>query len=695
MTPAQHTNVLAVEQAMSRRYMERLEERLSKPIHYGTTRNEKWLKGHPQLGRDLSIIGPLVGRVGLDDTAPDLGTSFYVGPMHGRVDGHEVYCWHAPTVSKLFYQPDSDDTAAGAVVTRRTFVAANDELVDYRDEHVAGTPHPDPFPISAPVLPDAPASSARRRMASEAVETPGIVPTPASEPEINPAPEPDTEPESLPEGEPTFATKVEPASDSAEGPASSQPSTVPEQLLQGMRAVDVVLDRLASPRGERLTSVLSTLQPDQHELALAPADESMIIQGHPGTGKTIIAVHRAAFLASDEEDGPALRRVLLVGPTDGYVRHIIGMLAPLADLDKVRVASLEELMLEVRGMKSSVGGALDGRYDASDERAGGLAQRAKAMLDARGGFASGKDVRTANLKKLYEFLRANGDSAERISGNREIQKWLEDLPSFEQVSNRRRYLPLLARCALAIQPVPSTDRFEHVVVDEAQDVTQIEWSVLEQFLRPRGDWTLVGDMNQRRSDATYMSWMQIADHLALGTEEQPIEPVVIERGYRSTSAILKFADKLLPAGQRGALTLQTNGAPVGGLLVRAKGPEALHAKAVDVATQLGDKYAAGTVAVLTVDPHGSYTALFSAGWRRVANSQELFAKGDRQLRIYSPEHARGLEFDAVVVVEPLAFPENLGRAGQLYTSLTRANRELHVVYQAGLPDALRRAFKAL
>lgn len=59
------------------------------------------------------------------------------------------------------------------------------------------------------------------------------------------------------------------------------------------------------------------------------------------------------------------------------------------------------------------------------------------------------------------------------------------------------------------------------------------------------------------------------------------------------------------------------------------------------------------------------------------------------VRVTTIDEARGLEFDAVVVVEPADFPLNIGRHGPLYTALTRANRELSVVYSRSLPDALR------
>ncbi len=59
------------------------------------------------------------------------------------------------------------------------------------------------------------------------------------------------------------------------------------------------------------------------------------------------------------------------------------------------------------------------------------------------------------------------------------------------------------------------------------------------------------------------------------------------------------------------------------------------------------------------------------------------------VRVFSPQSARGLEFDGVVVVEPAAFDQNVGRDGQLYTSLTRATKELTVVHSQPLPKVLR------
>ena len=60
------------------------------------------------------------------------------------------------------------------------------------------------------------------------------------------------------------------------------------------------------------------------------------------------------------------------------------------------------------------------------------------------------------------------------------------------------------------------------------------------------------------------------------------------------------------------------------------------------------------------------------------------------MAVLSINEARGLEFDAVLVIEPSQFPENVGRQGPLYTALTRANRELAVLHSKPLPEKLRR-----
>jgi len=83
-------------------------------------------------------------------------------------------------------------------------------------------------------------------------------------------------------------------------------------------------------------------------------------------------------------------------------------------------------------------------------------------------------------------------------------------------------------------------------------------------------------------------------------------------------------------------------------------------------------------------------ALRSKGWASSTHESHQWEKEAQRVVVANPDEARGLEFDGVVVVEPADFPKNFGRNGPLYTALTRANRELAVVYSRSLPDGLRR-----
>ena len=196
-------------------------------------------------------------------------------------------------------------------------------------------------------------------------------------------------------------------------------------------------------------------------------------------------------------------------------------------------------------------------------------------------------------------------------------------------------------------------------------------------------------MNQRRTDFGDSSWERLVERLSLVTTAGPVVPSVIERGYRSTQPILDFAKPLLPRGERTAQSLQQEGpTPKVTRVTRAADRDPM---AISEAERLLATYPAGTVAVITVDNDaaGLEKALLSGEWRR---SDQLgdWRKNDRLLALRTPETARGVEFDGVVVVEPGVFPRNLARVGPLYTSLTRANRELAVVHHQPLPDGLRR-----
>ena len=675
---------LPYEQAKNEEYLDKLEKKLRRDPRLDVDWNVIWIDGAAHQRKVVGVLHPFIGRVGLDSEDEDLGRSFYIGPRRFDQDGIRVISWAAPRARDIWFQPDPEASEIAAqVVMRRTFSLRHGAISDLDDEIVREVA-PSPFAEAQISIPEPPAGTSRRRTVTPSRESP-----------------PEQEPKALPKESlkaPYAGTPPAPQRPESATQRQHPPKLLDDLLKRGMRAPETVLKLLSAPRSDQLTSVLSTLQPDQHRLVSWPHDEPLIVQGYPGTGKTIVATYRAAYLVNPalyDDEGPLAGRrrlrILLIGPTDAYVHHDSDINRRLYGVSLIHLTHLEMLLGDTTRVKGQWGGRIGGHYSDVDAKARGLAEQAARIARANSLIMEGPGSARANIKIIYDLIRSNGTTQKKISSDHAQVGWMEELPEFDRAFEQRRYLPLMAQCRIAYMPIPSTDKYDQIIVDEAQDVSPIEWNVLDQYLARDGQWTLVGDMNQRRSDTTYGSWQQIADHLGIGDGDSAFDVQTMPRGYRSTDPIMRFADKLLPASQRGGQSIQTNGPPVITAPVRAAGQ--LLPKVVELAAGFSAKYSEGTTAIITMDPGAVMQELGKLGWRKSGREGFVWSRDGLQVRLYHPEKARGLEFDAVVVVEPGAFPENFGRAAQLYTSLTRANRELALVWQGALPDKLRRLIR--
>jgi DNA helicase IV len=415
--------------------------------------------------------------------------------------------------------------------------------------------------------------------------------------------------------------------------------------------------------------VLSTLQPDQYTLVTLPAMESVVIEGQPGTGKTIVASHRAAYMINDDTppENSLDKNVLLVGPTDAYSDHVRGVVETLSGVsDRVIVKSMPSLMTRVLELKVEPKGPASRTWRDVDEELGKIALKVILAERKRKGM-------TPTTQRAYEALRL-GLAAPDV----EWATYLRKLPVYDVALTLRAHIPLLAYIRWTVAPARELQGIEHVMVDEAQDVTALEWMLLA-AVNEADAWTILGDLNQRRSDHTLASWRHVCEVIEYPHVEPRLER--LERGYRSTLPILEFANRLLPKKERALLAFQEDGpAPV----VTRTGREDLAAVVRSEVDRLLIAYPEGTVAVIDVDPSRIRSLLRREGWQAPRGDQRFWEKAGRQVVVMQPDEARGLEFDGVVVSEPAAFPENFGRRGPLYTSLTRPNRELAVVHSKPL-----------
>jgi DNA helicase IV len=108
----------------------------------------------------------------------------------------------------------------------------------------------------------------------------------------------------------------------------------------------VLVAEIERPRIGPMRDIVATIQPEQDDLIRAPLAETICIQGGPGTGKTAVGLHRAAFLLYEHRDRLARDGVLVVGPGPAYLAFIRDVLPGLGEAD-VAQRSVEDLVAEV------------------------------------------------------------------------------------------------------------------------------------------------------------------------------------------------------------------------------------------------------------------------------------------------------------------------------------------------------------
>ncbi|MGI8809274.1 MAG: HelD family protein, partial [Acidimicrobiales bacterium] len=106
---------------------------------------------------------------------------------------------------------------------------------------------------------------------------------------------------------------------------------------------DPLLAELERARTGEMRDIVATIQAEQDAVIRAPLAETVIVQGGPGTGKTAVGLHRAAFLLYEHRHLLERRRVLVIGPNPVFLRYIASVLPSLGETSVVQ-ATIESLM---------------------------------------------------------------------------------------------------------------------------------------------------------------------------------------------------------------------------------------------------------------------------------------------------------------------------------------------------------------
>ena len=343
---------------------------------------------------------------------------------------------------------------------------------------------------------------------------------------------------------------------------------------------DPVLAEIGAARSGAMREIVATIQAEQDIVIRAPIDQALIVQGGPGTGKTAVALHRAAFLLFEHRRRLARDGVLVVGPNRAFLDYIANVLPSLGERSVRQCTAIELCIPKVE--LTGVDDPETARWKGAPER---LVELERAALDAIRPPAD--DVRVPIGSRTHVF------TADQIAG------WVAAAKSgVVPINQRRERLRVLAReelrrrsggddlwasagplksainsCWPTQKPVALVDRlvpgvrgkrrswtaadqylvdeantllngtpfsYAHVVVDEAQDHSAVALRVIGRR-SPAGSLTLVGDVAQSTTPAGQERWGDVFAHLGA---EGAIADLTI--GYRVPEPILVVANRLLP-----------------------------------------------------------------------------------------------------------------------------------------------------
>ena len=110
----------------------------------------------------------------------------------------------------------------------------------------------------------------------------------------------------------------------------------------GLQGEAALLAALTTQRTGRMGDIVATIQAEQDRIIRSDLRGVLVVQGGPGTGKTAVALHRAAYLLYSHRDRLASSGVLIVGPSRSFLRYIESVLPPLGETGVV-LASVGQL----------------------------------------------------------------------------------------------------------------------------------------------------------------------------------------------------------------------------------------------------------------------------------------------------------------------------------------------------------------
>jgi DNA helicase IV len=562
-----------------------------------------------------------------------------------------------------------------------------------------------------------------------------------------------------------------------------------------------LMAQLSRARDRQMHSIVATIQAEQDRAIRAPSRGVVSISGGPGTGKTVVALHRAAYLLYTDRRRYESGGVLVVGPSGVFMRYIERVLPSLGEtavalrsvgevVDGIRASRHDEpAVADIKGsgrmatvmrraarlqapgspdhfrifwrddvltLDRGVLGRVRRQLMSQGRRNRQLPRVAGALLDALWSQVRGERGRERGREAFDDDLLGNDEFLDFVLAwwppldAPTVLGWLRDPELLAQVSagvlshEEQRLLikswgsgalglsvedvPLVDELRYALGDVPARtdderdlddtsllaggldvqelmtaadreyapagrawtppahrledDPFAHVLVDEAQDLTPMQWRMLGRRGKT-ASWTIVGDPAQS-------SWPdpdESAAARATALEGKELHEFHLSTNYRNSAEIYEYAAAYAErVGLQADLPTAVRSTGIAPLEIA--GVPDLEAATRDAVLQVAGQVS-GTVGIVVPVARRSEANAWLASWpeladdapgARAAIDSSVTPSGEDRVVVLTGLDTKGLEFDGIVVVRPQEIEaESVTGRATSYVVLTRATQRLVTV----------------
>ncbi|WP_010664129.1 HelD family protein [Marinilabilia salmonicolor] len=504
-------------------------------------------------------------------------------------------------------------------------------------------------------------------------------------------------------------------------------------LESSLNIHDEVLQReLGKASDDKMKHIVATIQRDQNAIIRNEDSRVLIIQGVAGSGKTSIALHRIAFLLYRFRESISSKDILILSPNKVFADYISNVLPELGE-ERIPEIGMEELAHQLLDKKV--------RFQTFFEQVSLLLEKEDEEFRNRIQFKSTFEfVNKLNeyltyiennyfepemlmvqrnpipdsyisdkFKSLhrvpifsrfneivshierdvlffnqYEItgkerneLRKKVKNMFRITNLRELYKdfyqWLGESEMFKYARASIFEYPdvfPLTYMKLKLEGFKSFSHVKHLLVDEMQDYTPVQYAVLSRLLPCKK--TILGDANQS------VNPFSSSNSDAIAKVFPGADCMLLNKSYRSTSEIARFAQKIRPDSD--LEVVERHGEAPSVECFKTRRAQTDRIKAVIDKFEQSDYHSLGIVCKTQKQAARIYKSLEDSYDRILLLTAETGAFGQGVV-VTSSHMAKGLEFDQVII--PDADADNYNNEvdrGLLYIACTRAMHHLNLMY---------------